>query len=65
MREPQCSRAVRLELVNQLQLTAMKMFKCLEGEESARWLWMVRTARKDDLSEEMPDYLISPCSNVS
>lgn len=64
MREPQCSVAVRLELVKQLQLTLMKMFKCLEGEESARCLWMVRTARKDDdVSEEMPDYLISQCSN--
>lgn len=66
MKEPQYSTAVMLELIKQLQLTAMKMFKCLEGEESARCLWMPRTARKDDdVPEEMPSYLISQCSNVS
>lgn len=62
MKEPQHSTAVRLELIKQLQFTAMKMFRCLGGEV----LWVLRTARKDDdVSEEMPDYLISQCSNVS
>lgn len=65
MMEPQHSSAVRLELIKQLQFTAMRMFKCLKGEESVRCLWMLRTARKDDVSEEMPDYLITQCSNVS
>ena len=43
----------------------MKIFKCSEGEESARCLYMFRTARKDDdVSEEMPDYLSAQCNNV-
>lgn len=64
-KEPQHSSAVRLELIKHLQFTAMKMFKCLKGEESVRCLWVLRAARKDDVSEEMHDYLIAQCSNVS
>lgn len=64
-RSPQHSSAVRLELIKHLQFTAVKMFKCLKGEESVRCLWVLRAARKDDVSEEMHDYLIAQCSNVS
>lgn len=46
MKETQYSTAVRLELIRQLQSTAMKMFKCLEGEETARCLRMPKLKEK-------------------
>lgn len=43
----------------------MKIFKCLEGKESAWCLCMFRSPRKDgDVSEVMPDHLISRWGNV-
>lgn len=61
MKEPQHSIAVRPKLMKQLWFTPMKIFKCLGGEESGRFLCMFRTAR---IVSEMPDYLIAQCSNV-
>lgn len=65
MKVPQRSIAGRPKLMKQLWVTAMEIFKCLKREEFSRCLCMFRTARKDDdVSEEMPDYLIAKCSNV-
>lgn len=52
--------------INKATAVHSKILKCLEGEKSVRCRWMLRTARKDDsVSEEMLNYLIVQCSNIS